>query len=252
MESIYLNFARNALRNIIRTYEIAEINLPFYTCPSIWQAAQAENCRVKFYHIDENFMPEKKFLDTDYIVYTNYFGICAKNSRILAQRYKNLILDNAHAFYMEPLGLSSFNSIRKFFPKMKEGSILFLNNIENRDKKTNIQKIKAYSELNVEWARKTRMANFAKIAEVLDTINNLKFVLTSEDIPMIYPFLSQNAPKIRLELEKNDIELETYWSAMPVDSVEGYYQKYLLPIPIHQRLSQEEIEKTLGIILKTF
>lgn len=34
-----------------------------------------------------------------YIVYNNYFGICGKNVEVLLKQYRNLIVDNAQAFY---------------------------------------------------------------------------------------------------------------------------------------------------------
>ena len=113
--ALKLNCARNALRYIIRAYTIKEINIPFYTCPVVWQAARSENCKIKFYHLDKNFMPAQNFGENDFVLYTNYFGICTKNAQILAKKYKNLILDNAQSFFTEKIGLASFNSSRKFF-----------------------------------------------------------------------------------------------------------------------------------------
>ena len=62
----------------------------------------------------------------NYILYTNYFGICTKNAKKLAKKYKNLILDNAQSFFTEPIGLASFNSARKFFG-VPDGAYLFCN-----------------------------------------------------------------------------------------------------------------------------
>ena len=52
-----LNCGRNSIRFIIRTYNIKEIFIPYYTCPSVWQAIKREKCKIKFYHIDKNFLP---------------------------------------------------------------------------------------------------------------------------------------------------------------------------------------------------
>ena len=98
--NIALNCARNCLRYIIKAFQIKEIYAPFYTCPVVWQSIKKENCNIKFYHIDEKFMPTMELPENSYILYTNYFGICAKNVKDLAKKYKNLIIDNAQAFYM--------------------------------------------------------------------------------------------------------------------------------------------------------
>ena len=47
-DSIPLNYARNCLRYIIQTYNIKEIHLPYYTCPTVWQAIQKEDCKIHF------------------------------------------------------------------------------------------------------------------------------------------------------------------------------------------------------------
>ena len=122
---LQFNLARNCLRYIIQAYQITEIYIPYYICPTIISAIRKENCRIKFYHIDEKFFPSKNFPPESYILYPNYFGICAKNIIELSQKYKNLIVDNAHNFYMPHFGLASFNSMRKFF-NVNDGAELFI------------------------------------------------------------------------------------------------------------------------------
>ena len=123
-DAIMLNSARNSLRYIIQSFNIKTIHIPFYTCPVVWNSIQKENCSIKFYHIENNFMPTCDFDENDFVLYTNYFGVCAKNVKELAKKYKNLIVDNAQAFYMPKYGIASFNSVRKFFGT-PDGSILF-------------------------------------------------------------------------------------------------------------------------------
>ena len=105
MDVIKLNLARNCLKYLIQVYAIRRIYLPYYTCPVVWNSAREENCEVKFYHIDKDFLPTEKFED-------------------LAKKYPNLIVDNSHSFFCKPLGLASFNSLRKFF-KVQNGAYLF-------------------------------------------------------------------------------------------------------------------------------
>ena len=78
MHKIYLNTGRNCLIFIIRAYGIKEIYIPYYYCPSVRLAISKENCKIKFYHIDKNFKCIEKLPKEAYIVYPDYFGICAK------------------------------------------------------------------------------------------------------------------------------------------------------------------------------
>ena len=120
---IQLNLGRNCLRYIIKTYGIEEIFMPFYICPTVIRAVRKENCNIHFYHIDKNFMPVVNFGKNDFILYPNYFGICSKNVLKLSQKYKNLIVDNAHNPFMPEVGLADFKSYRKFF-NVKDGAEL--------------------------------------------------------------------------------------------------------------------------------
>jgi hypothetical protein len=92
MELIKLNLGRSCLKYIIRAYNIKEIHVPYYCCNTVWNAIVQENCRIKFYHIDEIFMPLKEFDKNDYILYINYFGLHEQNCQKLAQKYPNLIV----------------------------------------------------------------------------------------------------------------------------------------------------------------
>lgn len=114
-DCVMLNSCRNALRYLIRAYNIKKLNVPYYTCPVVFQAIEKENCKLELYEIDKMFYPKKIFKNDDYILYTNYFGICSSNIKKLVKKYPNLIIDNAMAFYSPYNGLASIYSPRKFF-----------------------------------------------------------------------------------------------------------------------------------------
>ena len=122
--SIKLNLARNCLRYAIRAYEIKEMYIPYYICPVIYKVLREEGCRIKIYHIDEKFFPICNFGEKDFILYPNYFGVCFRNVKKLSSLYKNLIVDNAQAFYSPHMGMVSFTSARKFFD-VSDGAYLF-------------------------------------------------------------------------------------------------------------------------------
>jgi hypothetical protein len=248
---VFLDYARNCLRYVIKAFNIKNINLPFYTCPTVWQAAKLEKCSVSFYHIDENFMPTCEFKKEDFIVYTNYFGICAKNVKTLAKSYKNLIIDNAHAFYMPDFGIASFNSIRKFFDEVSDGAVLNCSaKTDNLFKMSDLTKAKI-GKIDVKLAKTKRLENFEFLNQNLAKFNQMQINLDIDDVPMVYPFLNSKTPKIKTELIKNNINIETYWGKFPQNTVEGKLQKYLLPLPIAQNLNNKDLESIISVLNKT-
>ena len=252
MQTYELNTARNCLRIIIRTYGIKEIFIPYYICPTIWQACRAEKCAVKFYHIDNNFYPAIKFPKDSYILYPNYFGINSKNVIKLSSIYPNLIVDNAHAAYMPHYGLASFYSYRKFF-NVADGAKLYINKeiilpkdeyIYKATPKTYDNYIKNEVRLNneepkfindiskniinntdFEKEKAKRLEIFYKYAENYNSINELKIELSTQDIPFVYPLLCKQ------EIE-TDIILFRYWDSLPEDFLEYKFYRYLKPIPL--------------------
>ncbi len=269
-KTILLNSARNCLRYLVRVLGITKIYIPYYICPVVWQSLRKENVKILFYHIDKNFFPTICFNENDYILYPNYFGICNKNSEYLALKYKNLILDNSQAFYGSKTGLASFLSPRKFF-NVNDGGILFCkfnleqNFVPDKDRdyiinsfddfcknelSLNNQPIKLMSEktksylknLNFEKSFSERKRIFQRISNVLKNINDFKF-LTDENIaPMIYPIISKYNANIKYIMEKYNIYPLKFWTKLPNNFLESYFQNKIMGIPLTLQ-SVEIIEK---------
>lgn len=245
-----LNTARNCLRVIIRCYKIKEIFIPYYICPTVWQACRAENCSVKFYHIDDKFYPIQNFDKNSFILYPNYFGICSKQVFELAQQYPNLIVDNAHALFMKQCGLASFSSYRKFF-EVADGAKLYMDREIKLERDTYIYKKlpQTYAEyvqnelrlnreapklmsnctkniidsVNFDVEKHKRLISFQNWHKKLKETNKLKFELTEYDVPFVYPYLSDKP-----------LEIETfrYWNVLPESFSEYKFYKFLQPIPL--------------------
>lgn len=260
---IKLNLARNCLRYLIKTYEIKEIYMPFYICPELIRAARKEKCRLKFYHIDKNFMPTMDFEYNAYILYPNYFGICYKNVSRLAQKYKNLIVDNAHNFYLGKCGLASFNSLRKFF-NVKDGAYLYTDKtllhqfcqdtysykefaaplsyeeLVQNETRLNNEDIKLISNttekiinnLDLEKLKQTRLEKFYSCHEKFKNTNELDIELAQEDIPFVYPYLTKDTTSV-IRLERTGLLIFRYWGALPQNFPEYDFYKYLIPIPLN-------------------
>lgn len=258
---IKLNLARNCLRYIIKTYNITEINIPYYICPTVIRSIRDENCHIKFYHIDKNFNPTKKFDAQEFILYPNYFGICSKQTFDLCSKYPKLIVDNAHNFYMPHCGFASFNSLRKFFP-LKDGAILNIKNNLNLPFETdnyqyesfeklnysqmaeneirlNSQGIKYISDCTLKYfnqldkdnLKNQRLNKFKDFHERFKEKNLLKLNLTNLDVPFVYPYLTYDDKEAEILQQEGHIILR-YWNNLPDNFPEYEFYSHLIPIPL--------------------
>ncbi len=265
---ILLNSARNCLKYILRAYKIPKIHLPYYICPVVRQAIREENVKMEFYHIDKFFMPKKNFAEDEYILYPNYFGLCDEQSEILSKKNKNLILDNAHAFFAPQKGLASFSSPRKFF-NVNDGGILEINTkisenfAQDEDRTLEIKDFESFckNELSIDYnpikfmSEKTKnsLKNinfdekisknrkiFSKIDQKLKKTNILNLHLLKNSTPMCYPFLTEDfeeEEKIAKMLEKEGIYLIKYGSNLPETYPEFEFTKILM-IPLIEKTSK--------------
>lgn len=265
---ILLNSARNCLKYILRAYKIPKIHLPYYICPVVRQAIREENVKMEFYHIDKFFMPKKNFAEDEYILYPNYFGLCDEQSEILSKKNKNLILDNAHAFFAPQKGLASFSSPRKFF-NVNDGGILEINTkisenfAQDEGRTLEIKDFESFckNELSIDYnpikfmSEKTKnsLKNinfdekisknrkiFSKIDQKLKKTNILNLHLLKNSTPMCYPFLTEDfeeEEKIAKMLEKEGIYLIKYGSNLPETYPEFEFTKILM-IPLIEKTSK--------------
>lgn len=258
---VKLNTARNALRYVIRSFKIKEIYLPYYICPALRNAINKENCKIIYYHIDKNFRPLQPFPKNAFLIYPNYFGICGEIVEELSQLYPNLIVDNAHSFYSEPKGIASFNSLRKFFPILRDGSFLYIKSVLNvefekdnysyepmllnykeiclNEKRLDSQDIKCISDstlklfynIDIEKEKQKRIKKFNYWQKKL----NGNVFLNNIDIPYAYPYLCQTqkqANELVNELKGEDVTIYRYWNNLPCSFPERIFYTNLVSIPL--------------------
>lgn len=213
------DLARDALRFLIREYEIKEIYIPYYLCDVIRHSIIAENCKPLFYHIDDNFYPSQDFPLDSFILYPNYFGICENNVDILVKKYPKIIIDNAHSFYSAPKGLATFNSARKFLP-VDIGANLWIG-----DNEKNI--------LKKDYIRRNKFDFFhSKYGKD----NLLKISITKDCIPFCYPYLAESieqADYLVKQLEDDGLTIYRYWNNLPRSYNEYKFYSRLVPIPLN-------------------
>lgn len=118
-DGILVNTGRNALEYILSALgDVKLLYIPYYTCNVILEPLNKLNIAYSFYHINMclEISTEINLKEGEYLLYTNYFGIKDKYIKDISLIYGNrLIIDNAQAFYAEPVdGISTIYSPRKF------------------------------------------------------------------------------------------------------------------------------------------
>ena len=259
---IKLNLARNCLKYLIKLYNITEIYIPYYSCKVLWHACQSENCKIKFYHINEKFLPVDKFPENSYILYINYFGLFGSNCQKLEKIYPNLIVDNTQAFYSKHYGHSSFNSLRKFF-NVQNGAYLHTNlslekpfetdeflytpvTMQNNYEKFVQNEIildkqeikyiypkveKEISMLNFEQDKTNRIKNYLQYEKKYKKHNLINISLAKEVVPYCYP-LCTNEENIISELKQSKTPYLSLWGAIPKDFYEHKFLNNTVALPL--------------------
>lgn len=129
-DGIKLNCGRNCLAYLIEAKKIDKIWIPYFMCASIKEISSAYPVGFDFYFVGKNLMPIEESLDrwekNDYLYLMNYYGQMTEcDLRDIKGKYNNIILDNAQAYFNEPLdGIDTFYTCRKFFG-VADGAILY-------------------------------------------------------------------------------------------------------------------------------
>ena len=214
--------AREALKYIIFEYKIKEINLPYYLCDVVRHTVFNTGCKIKFYHIDDDFMPAKNFDCNEYILYPNYFGIFGENVSKLALKYPKLIVDNAHAYYDKPLSFACFNAGHKFGYK---NSILWIQSDNKTEEKIQINQEK----------KRIIQEKFFYLCSKYNSQNLLKFSASKNYVPYVYPYLAESEEEADILVKKLVSKGQTiyrYWNSLPKSYNEYKFYSRLVPIPL--------------------
>ena len=132
-----LNLGRTALIFAINKLRIKKLWLPLLLCDSVTHVCRKCGIELSWYSILDDFtpvLPEKKFDENEYLYLVNYYGQLSPECLLnLKKKYKNIILDNTHAFFQEPLEtIPTLYSCRKFFG-LPDGAYLYLDNTPNTE-----------------------------------------------------------------------------------------------------------------------
>lgn len=203
-----------------------------------------------------------------------------------------LIIDNAQAFFDKPLyGIDTFYSARKFLG-VSDGAYLYtdkpldlsltkdisyerMNHLFKRidlgpehayadfnmiERQLSSEPIKLMStvtecllgNINYNDVIERRKSNFRFLHRYLAKANLMRFDLSENMVPMVYPYLSSDK-NLKNRLIAHRIFVPTYWPNVledsEGDSYERYLATYLCPLPIDQRYNEEDMQRIVENIL---
>lgn len=226
-------------------------------------------------------------------LYTNYFGLKDVFIEKLTTQFKRIIIDNAQSFFSMPIrGIDTFYSPRKFFG-VPDGAYLFTDNLLdfklgkdvsiNRfshllkridvsaeygysDFVENDESLKSQSILEMSNLTRTllnaidyksiankRKINFSYLHKKLKTINKLELKINDNQVPMAYPFWSDNLDLKRI-LQESKIYCATYWPNVKdwvvLKSLEYQLVNEVVYLPLDQRYNEYDMQLIIEIINK--
>jgi hypothetical protein len=291
-EALKLNTGRNCLEYILRASNYKKIHIPYFICDVVLEPIKKLNIECEFYKIDKDFNPVfdyRKLGEEDAFLYVNYFGLKQKTVIQLSHNIKNLIIDNAQAFFTEPLeGGDTFYSPRKFVG-IADGGYLYTNKILNIDLdkdvsyermshllkridlgpqdaylsfKENSRKLtgrgilkmsnltqKILKSIDYREIKKIREENFIQLHKYLGEQNDLDISLDDLNGPMVYPFMIKDKI-LRQHLITNKIFVATYWPNVLEWCREGDLEYKMTKYILPLPIDQRYGFKEMGKIIK--
>jgi hypothetical protein len=252
-DALCLNTARNCFEYILRAKQYTKVYMPYYTCEVMLEPLKKCNVDFEFYHINLELEPIELYelKSTEAFLYTNYYGLKQDCVVRLAEKYgRQLIVDNAQAFFARPLkGIDTFYSARKFFG-VADGAYLYTDTIldfqlekdisyermmhlliradvdaesgyadfRKNDDSLNNNPIRLMSNLtekilcsiDYDNIKRIRRENYILLDTKLSSSNGISLFLDEESVPMVYPYFT-NKILLRKSLIENRIFVAKYW-----------------------------------------
>lgn len=286
--AIALNSGRLCLEYILRCRRFHKVYVPYFTCKSVVEPLLKLGIPYKFYHIDKNYkiIDHLDIGDGEALLYTNYWGLQNEYCMQLACKYKHqLLLDYSQAFFSKPLlGIDTFYSCKKNFG-VPDGGYLYTGaeadfEIEQDESYTRIDSLVKRIDLSPEAGFADfhkikfrdmpirRMSKFTKrMMQSIDygvvaqrRLDNYNFLcsylggrqLNYGEVPMIYPYVSEQGQELRKKLIANRVFVAKYWPNVDewagAEATETWMANHILPLPIDQRYDEKDMERIVKII----
>lgn len=247
-DGIKLNCGRNALAYLIASKKIKKLYMPKFMCDSCDKVLVDNGVEVVYYHIGSDFRPILSSWD-GFLYVVNFYG--QLSNEYIKSLGSNIIIDNAQAYFQEPIdGFDTLYTCRKFFG-VPDGAILYtdkrieidivdrsytrMNFLLGRYEGTASEFYQEYVDNNhffkdepikimskltnnllhgidYELVKNRRTENFAYLHEQFKSVNQLKL-----EIPFgafMYPLYLTNGAELRKKLQTQEIFIPTLWPAV--------------------------------------
>ena len=288
-DALRLNTARNCFEYILRARKYTKVYIPYYTCEVMLEPLNKCNVAYDFYHINEQLEPVEVFHlePSEAFLYTNYYGLKQQCVAQLATQYgKQLIVDNAQAFFADPIqGIDTFYSARKFFG-VADGAYLYTDahlDIELEQdqsyarmahllKRADIDAEAGYADfrknddalcgepikkmsrltekilcsIDYDKVHSIRRHNYQLFETKLGSSNKIHFILKEGSVPMIYPYWTNVC--IRENLINKRIYTATYWQNVLNWTNVGDIENILtqMLIPLPININETEVDTIIN------
>lgn len=268
---------------------IGRVWLPRFICNTLLQPLERMRLPVRFYEVDAQMhpVPVPDIATDDVLVAVNYFGLTAEAvAQVVVQVPCTVVVDATTAFYAPPLpGVPCFYSPRKF-AGMVDGGIAVapfslvepaaqdaasdarceallqccsdaaVQSAEDALSGAPLRMGEVSKELmlSIDWnaAAQQRLRNYAVLHRALAPLNRLQLPAEPVHAPMCYPFVS-GIPGLRDYLIDAGVRLPLYWpeviAATDASATENKLARTLLPLPIDQRYTEQDMEHLLSLVL---
>lgn len=291
--ALELNCGRNCLAYLIEARKIQRIALPYFLCDTVRAVCQKQKVDIQYYHIGEDFLPVSiDFPDDTWLYLVNYYGqLTNEQMSAIVHQHKRTIVDNAQAYFAEPLlNVDTIYTCRKFFG-VADGAFLYTDSkigrglpqdesfermrfVLGRYERTAtefFQEASANNDLfgneptklmskltrnllhaiDYETVKWRRTENYAFLSDKLGGFNRLK--LRSVEGAFAYPLWLENGVEVRKRLIEKKTYIPTLWpnvvQEMPKDSLEYELADNILPLPVDQRYSKEEMKIICEVLI---
>lgn len=246
-DGVKLNCGRNALEYLIIAKKIRKMLVPKFMCNSNDEVLKKHNIEVKYFSVGLDFRPViENRVDDEWLYLVNYYGQLSND--YIKSLGKNVIVDNAQAYFQNPIeGYDTAYACRKFFG-VSDGAILYtdsiLDNLPQDESYSRMgfllgrferpanefykeyvdnnerffqEPLKRMSKLtenllhaiDYEFVKNRRTENFEYLHRKLKTVNKLD--LTIPEGAFMYPLYIENGSEIRKKLQAKKIYIPTLW-----------------------------------------